>query len=161
MGAATRFWKGSRAQDCWRSAAKSRSNCSKSRTTAAPTTSTTFFERIIAKHYVFSGNGEHGNPERESLEMLLKARGDNDYTIHLTYPIEEIDQRREEHWKKEQNKEKKRKAKNSDQEVRLNWSKQENSLRAFFDAHGGLEDKVEIVDEKKSHVIDLLDPVPI
>jgi hypothetical protein len=120
-----------------------------------------FFERIIAKHYVFSGNGEHGNPERESLEMLLKARGNNDYTIHLTYPIDEIDQRREEHWKKEQNKEKKRKAKNSDQEVRLNWSRQERSLRAFFDAHDGLEDKVEIVDEKKSHVIDLLDPVPI
>src|SRR6185369_13698049 len=24
-----------------------------------------FFERITADHYVFSGNGEHGNPERE------------------------------------------------------------------------------------------------
>src|SRR6516164_5911440 len=134
MGAATRFWKGSRAQDCWRSAAKSRSNCSKSRTTAAPTTSTTFFERIIAKHYVFSGNGEHGNPERESLEMLLKARGDDDYVIHLTYPIDEIDKGSEADWKKEQNKEKKKKLEKPDQKVRPNWSKQENSLRAFFDA---------------------------
>ena len=35
-----------------------------------------FFERITADHYVFSGDGEHGNPERESLEMLLDARGD-------------------------------------------------------------------------------------
>ena len=24
-----------------------------------------FFTRIIARHYVFSGDGEHGNPERE------------------------------------------------------------------------------------------------
>jgi hypothetical protein len=32
-------------------------------------------------HYVFSGDGEHGNPERETLEMLLEARGDVDYTI--------------------------------------------------------------------------------
>ena len=36
-----------------------------------------FFERIIADHYVFSGDGEHGNPERETLEMLFKARGDD------------------------------------------------------------------------------------
>jgi hypothetical protein len=35
-------------------------------------------ERIIAKHCVFSGNGEHGNPERESLEMLFKAHSDGD-----------------------------------------------------------------------------------
>ena len=34
-----------------------------------------FFERVTADHYVFSGDGEHGNPERESLEMLLDARG--------------------------------------------------------------------------------------
>src|SRR5262249_7490907 len=29
-----------------------------------------FFERITSEHYVFSGNGEHGNPERETLQML-------------------------------------------------------------------------------------------
>jgi hypothetical protein len=45
-----------------------------------------FFERILAKHYVFSGDGEHGNPERESLEMLFKARGEDDYKIHLRHP---------------------------------------------------------------------------
>ena len=42
-----------------------------------------FFERITADHYVFSGNGEHGNPERESLEMLSAARGGEKYQIHL------------------------------------------------------------------------------
>lgn len=93
--------------------------------------------------------------------MLFKARGDDDYAIHLTYPIDQIDKGREEDWKKEQNKEKKRKAKNPNQKVRPNWSKQVNSLRAFFDAHAALEDKVEIVDEKKPHVIDLLDPLTI
>src|SRR5678816_4756149 len=48
------------------------------------------FRRITADHYVFSGNGEHGNPRRETLEMLLAERGDEKYTIHLTYPIAEI-----------------------------------------------------------------------
>ena len=50
---------------------------------------TGFFERMTADHYVFSGNGEHGNPERETLEMLFEARGDEPFTIHLTYPIED------------------------------------------------------------------------
>ena len=39
-----------------------------------------FFERITADHYVFSGNGEYGNPEREALEMLFDARGGADFT---------------------------------------------------------------------------------
>jgi beta-lactamase superfamily II metal-dependent hydrolase len=70
-----------------------------------------FFERIIAKHYVFSGNGEHGNPERDALQMLLNARGDANYEIHLTYPTEEIDVERTNDWNKEQIKEKNRKKK--------------------------------------------------
>jgi hypothetical protein len=118
-----------------------------------------FFERVIAKHYVFSGDGEHGNPERESLEMLFAARGDDDYTIHLTYPIDELDEGREEDWKKEQGKEKKKKAANPAKKVRENWSAEKHSLRAFFDAHEGLEQKVRIVDAAKPHLIDLLDPV--
>lgn len=120
-----------------------------------------FFERIIAKHYVFSGNGEHGNPERETLEMLFKARGDDDYKVHLTYPIDEIDDGREKDWKKEQNKEKKKKLKKPKQKVRPNWSKKKNSLRAFFDAHRGLEEKVKIVDKTEPHLINLLDPLTI
>ena len=52
------------------------STCSRSRTTAARNNlDDDFFERITADHYVFSGDGEHGNPERESLEMLFEARG--------------------------------------------------------------------------------------
>jgi len=118
-----------------------------------------FFQRITADHYVFSGNGEHGNPEREALEMLLKARGTDDYTIHLTYPIEEIDVAREADWNEQQAIQKKKKKKNPKQKVRPNWSPAKHSLRGLFDQHEGLEDKVQIVDEAKPHLIDLLDPV--
>lgn len=114
-----------------------------------------FFERIIAKHYVFSGDGEHGNPERESLEMLLKARGNADYTIHLTYPIDEIDKLREEDWVKEQTKEKNRRKK----DVRPDWTPAKHGLRAFFDQHPDIEPKVQIVDATKPHLINLLEPV--
>lgn len=119
-----------------------------------------FFERIIARHYVFSGDGEHGNPERASLEMLFEARGDDDYTIHLTYPIDEIDKGRKDDWNKLRNSEKKRKKKPS-VKVRPAWSTKKQSLRAFFDAHDGLEDKVKIVDENAPHLIELLDPLAI
>ena len=50
-----------------------------------------FFKRITADHYVFSGNGEHGNPEREALERLYGARGSAKFTVHLTYPVKDID----------------------------------------------------------------------
>ena len=50
------------------------------------------------------------------MEMLFKARGDADYTIHLTYPIDEIDKARQADWKKEQNKERKRKLTNPKQD---------------------------------------------
>jgi hypothetical protein len=112
-----------------------------------------FFKRITADHYVFSGNGEHGNPERETLEMLLAERGDEDFTVHLTYPIDEIDVEREKDWKKEQAKEKARKAK----KVRPNWSPKKNSLAAFFAANKDFAKKVVIVDENKPHLINLLD----
>ena len=43
-----------------------------------------FFERVTADHYVFSGDGGHGNPERATLEMLERARGRAKYTVHFT-----------------------------------------------------------------------------
>ena len=112
-----------------------------------------FFKRVTADHYVFSGNGEHGNPERETLEMLLAERGDEDYTVHLTYPIDEIDVDREKDWKKEQAKEKARNAK----KVRPNWSPKKNSLAAFLAANKNFAKKVVIVDAKAPHLINLLD----
>ena len=113
-----------------------------------------FFERITAKHYVFSGNGDYGNPERETLEMLWKARGDADYTIHLTYLITDIDAMRQKDWLKEQNKERR-----NNKPVRPDWSPAQHSLTAFFDAHETFKNKVSIVEKDKPHVINLLDEV--
>ena len=53
-----------------------------------------FFEAIVADHYVFSGNGEHGNPERATMEMLFEARPEGGFTIDLTYPVRAIDSER-------------------------------------------------------------------
>ncbi|MDP9178284.1 MAG: hypothetical protein M3O61_11445 [Gemmatimonadota bacterium] len=119
-----------------------------------------FFERIIAKHYVFSGNGEHGNPERASLEMLFNARGSEPIIVHLTYPIDEIDVERKKNWEKEQAKEKTKKLTKPATIVRPNWSPTKHGLVAFF-ADTQLADgqEVRIVDEIDAHVIDLLDPL--
>jgi hypothetical protein len=99
------------------------------------------FHRITADHYVFSGNGEHGNPARETLEMLLGERGDEKYTVHLTYPIDEIDVARKA--------EEKKKGKP--------WSAKKQGLVAFFAENPKFAKKVSIVDEKKPHLINLLD----
>jgi len=44
-----------------------------------------FFERITADHYVVSGDGEYGNPEPETLDMIANARGNDPCTIHFTF----------------------------------------------------------------------------
>lgn len=44
-----------------------------------------FFERVSADHYVISGDGEHSNPEVETLKMIARARGRAKYTIHFTF----------------------------------------------------------------------------
>jgi beta-lactamase superfamily II metal-dependent hydrolase len=43
-----------------------------------------FFEKVPARHYVVSGDGGHGNPDSPTLDWIVAARGDDDYTIHLT-----------------------------------------------------------------------------
>jgi hypothetical protein len=116
-----------------------------------------FFRRLTADHYVFSGNGEHGNPERETLQMLLDESGDAQFTLHLTYPIEEIDVDRKKDWDKEQAKEKTRKKNNPHVQVREDWSPEKHSLTAFFAAHPDFAQKVSSVEEDKPHVINLLD----
>lgn len=118
-----------------------------------------FFERITADHYVFSGNGEHGNPEREALEMLLKARGDANYEVHLTYPIDELDAGREADWQKEQGKEKKKQAKNPNKKVRPDWSPEEHSLASLLEQNKSFAEKIRIVPEDEPHLINLLDEV--
>jgi hypothetical protein len=118
-----------------------------------------FFRRITADQYVFSGNGEHGNPERKTLQMLLDESGAAKFTIHLTYPVDETDVERKKDWDKEQQKEKARKKKNPKVKVREDWSPEKHSLTAFFAAHQDFAKKVSIVEEDKPHVVDLLDKV--
>ncbi|HEY5957611.1 MAG TPA: hypothetical protein VIV60_13690, partial [Polyangiaceae bacterium] len=118
---------------------------------------TDFFERIRAKHYVFSGNGEHGNPERETLGMLLDARGQEPFTIHLTYPVSDIDDERKKDWLKEQSKEVTRAAKNPEKTVRENWSPKKHSLTAFFEQRPLAEGQELVINDGTTpHVIDLV-----
>ena len=83
------------------------------------------------------------------MEMLWNVRKDEDYTIHLTYPIEEIDQERQKDWISQQNKE----------GATSDWSPGKQSLKAFFDEHKTFfnEQKLKIVKEGEPHVIDLLE----
>ncbi len=92
--------------------------------------------------------------------MLREARGDGaNYEIHLTYPIDKIDELRKEDWEKEQAKQKNRKKKNPKVEVRENWSPKDHSLTALFEDNPKFAHKVSIVAEDKPHMIDLHDPV--
>jgi hypothetical protein len=116
-----------------------------------------FFERVTADHYVFSGNGEHGNPERAALAMLFRARGSAPLQIHFTYPLGEIDAARERDWRKEQAKEKNRADAGGRGAVRPDWSPANQSLTAFF-ARGRLRrgQRIRVTDPQRPHVIDLM-----
>jgi hypothetical protein len=118
-----------------------------------------FFRRLTADHYVFSGNGQNGNPERETLRMLLDQRGKASYTVHLTYPVDQIDVEREKDWESEQRKERGRKKKNRKLKVRPDWSAKKHGLKAFLAEHPAFARKIRIVPEHAPHVIDLLDPL--
>jgi hypothetical protein len=114
---------------------------------------TVFFERVTADHYVFSGDGEHGNPERETLQMLFDARGDAPFVMHFTYPIEAIDVERKRDWEMQQKKER-----DKGKTPRKNWSPEKHSLTAFFHKQTlAPEQKIRTVEDQEPHVIDLLD----
>lgn len=98
-----------------------------------------FFETILADTYVFSADGKYGNPDRETLDWLIQARGkDDEYNIVLTYPLTDIDQVRKSKSKKP-------------------WSQERDSLAALFEereAEGytfnllaGTETKIELGDK--------------
>lgn len=57
--------------------------------------STKCFEQFPAPYYVISGDGEHGNPERATLEYLAAALAGAPATLELTYAPGEIDRVRE------------------------------------------------------------------
>ena len=109
-----------------------------------------FFTAIQAMHYVFSGNGQHGNPERETMQMLFNARNADESlreetcTLWFNYPIEEIDRNRRLDWEKEFDKGRRTR----------HWDKAKDSLEAFFEGKAasvvkheleGLDEPVRVV----------------
>lgn len=46
---------------------------------------TSFFRVVTADHYVVSGDGGDGNPEVATFKMISEARGQDEFTIHLTH----------------------------------------------------------------------------
>jgi Metallo-beta-lactamase superfamily len=46
---------------------------------------TAFFRTLKADHYVISGNGEYGNPDMTTLQMIVDARGSERFQVHCTY----------------------------------------------------------------------------
>jgi hypothetical protein len=48
-------------------------------------------KQVRAKHYVASGDGTYGNPDRDTLELIEKTRPEGGYTVHLTYDAASCD----------------------------------------------------------------------
>jgi hypothetical protein len=120
-----------------------------------------FFKRITATHYVFSGNGRHGNPERETIETLFAARPRAKFQLHFTYPFEEIDAARRTEWMKQQQAERDwRPSAGESREVREDWSAEKHGLAALF---GGMtvarRQMLHLVATSEPHSIDLLEPL--
>jgi Metallo-beta-lactamase superfamily len=95
-----------------------------------------FLTRVTAPAYLFTGNGEYGNPERETFRMLAEARPDAKIALHLTYPVAEIDPERkivhEQERAKDEKKQKEGKLK-PPKTVRPPWSDADHGLAALFE----------------------------
>lgn len=50
-----------------------------------------FLKEVTADHYVASGDGTYGNPDRATLDLIEQARPQGGYTVHLTYDAETCD----------------------------------------------------------------------
>lgn len=48
-----------------------------------------FLRRVTADHYLCSADGNHGNPDVPTLEMLAEARGGAEYTLHFTFTADQ------------------------------------------------------------------------
>lgn len=67
-----------------------------------------FFKKVKADHYVFCGDGAHGNPERSTIEMLFAQQGVDAITLHFTNKVSKVDDKRksEKNKKAQKNKDK-------------------------------------------------------
>lgn len=59
-----------------------------------------FLGKVKARHYVASGDGTYGNPDRGTLELIEQVRPEGGYDVHLTFPAEACD-RTHEAWRRD------------------------------------------------------------
>ena len=107
-----------------------------------------FLKRVTGPKYLFTGNGEHGNPERETFRLLAEARPDADMELYLTYEVGVIDPERKHVHEQERAKEIKReaaaKAKGKPgKKPRDEWSDEEHSLAALI---ATLPDNIKVIE---------------
>jgi hypothetical protein len=128
-----------------------------------------FFQDVTADHYVASADGTFVNPDRPTLEMLIEARGkDAAYTIHLTYEVPAIDDKRRKSWDKDRAGEiKKRDKKVAEGKppsaVREEWDEDKHGLGKLFAAKEAEGYKFSVNAPPKAGKwpkIDLLDAIP-
>jgi len=96
-----------------------------------------FLKRVIAPAYLFTGNGEHGNPERETFRMLAEARPDAEMTLYVTYKVAEIDPERKKVYDHERRKELKKESEGKlkpGKSPRPEWSDADQGLAALIAA---------------------------
>jgi hypothetical protein len=87
-----------------------------------------FLRRLPASQYLFTGNGEHGNPERETFEILDAARPGAAMELFLTYKVSAIDPEREKTHEKER-----QKAINKGKPPPSKWTDAKHGLQPLFD----------------------------
>lgn len=94
-----------------------------------------FLRRVTAPQYLFTGNGEHGNPERETFRMLAETRPGADMELFLTYTAAEIDVERKklhEHDRKKEVKKQNEGKLKPPKTPRPAWSDADHGLAALF-----------------------------
>jgi hypothetical protein len=95
-----------------------------------------FLKRVTAPAYLFTGNGEHGNPERATFEMLARARPGAAMDFYLTYSIDVIDDERKREYDGARRSERAKQAAGRlkpPKTVRTEWSDAEHSVGALRD----------------------------
>ena len=118
-----------------------------------------FFDTITADHYVASADGTYSNPDRATIEMLTERRGkDALYTLHLTYPLPEIDERRKGEWEKDR-----QSAIKKGKPPGRPWDAETDSLGALFKSRWDAGYKFKLsapTAAGPSNKIELLAPIP-
>jgi len=127
-----------------------------------------FFEKVTADHYVASADGTFINPDRATLEMIIDARGkDAKFTIHLTYPLADIDTQRHKEWDADQASEVRKRAKRIAEgkkptAIREDWDESKHGLATLFAAKEAQGYKFKVAAPASAGPgarIELLDPI--